>query len=69
VIALAPLFFEKITDAVASYHHLDVTAIRFFGVSGVQRKKFARLLTSAHIDSNSSSHCFALILGDLFAVR
>jgi len=65
-ITVAPLFFEKITHAVASYHHF--TAIRYFGVSGGQRKKFARVLPSAHFDSNCSSHCFALILDDLFAV-
>jgi len=64
-----PLFFEKIADAVASYHHFTVTAIRYFGVSGGQRKKFARALPSAHVDSNWSSHCFELILDDLFAVR
>ena len=33
-----------------------------------QRKKFARPLPSAHVDSNCSSHCFALILDDLFEV-
>jgi len=65
-ITVAPLFFEKITHAVASYHHF--TAIRCFGVSGGQRKKFARVLPSGHFDSNCSSHCFALILDDLFAV-
>jgi len=56
------------TDAVASYHHFTATAIRYFGVSGGQRKKFASALPSAHVDSNCSSHCFALILDDLFAV-
>jgi len=61
-----PLFFEKITDAVASYHHFTATAICYFGVSGGQ--KFARALPSAHVDSNYSSHCFALILDDLFEV-
>jgi len=55
-------------DAVASYHHFTATAIRYFGVSGGQRKKFARALPSAHVGSNYSSHCFALILDDLFAV-
>jgi len=53
---------------VANYQHFTATAIRYFGVSSGQRKKFARALLSAHVDSNSSSHCFALILGDLFAV-
>ena len=33
------------TDVVASYHHF--TAIRYFGVNGGQRKKFARTLPSA----------------------
>jgi len=65
----APLFFEKITDAVASYHHFTAITIRYFGVSGGQRKKFARALLSAHVDSNCSSHRFALVLDDLFAVR
>jgi len=59
----ATLFFEKITDAVGSYHHFTPTAIRYFGVSGGQRKKFARALPSAHVDSNCSSHSFALIFG------
>jgi len=59
---------KEITDAVASYNHFTTTAIRYFGVSGGQRKKFARALPSAHVDSNPSSHCFELILDDLFAV-
>jgi len=59
---------KKITDAVASYRHFTATIIRYFGVSGGQKKKFARALLSAHFDSNCSSHCFALILDDLFAV-
>jgi len=41
---------------VESYHHFTATAIRYFGVSVGQRKKFARALPSAHVDS---SHCFA----------
>ena len=57
-------FLKKITDAVASYHHFTTTAIRYFGVSSDQRKKFASALLSAHVDSNCSSHCFALILDD-----
>jgi len=59
---------KKITDAVASYHYFIPTAIRYIGVSSGQRKKFARALLSAHVDSTCSSHCFALILDDLFAV-
>jgi len=59
---------KKITDAVASYHHFTATAVRYFGVSGGQSKKFTRALPLAHVDSNYSSHCFALILDDLFAV-
>jgi len=59
---------KEITDAVASYHHFTATALRYFGASGGQRKKFARALPSAHVDSNCSSHSFALILDDLFAV-
>jgi len=31
---------KEITDAVASYHHVTAIAIRYFGVSGGQRKKF-----------------------------
>jgi len=31
-------------DAVASYHHFTATAIRFFGVSGGQRKISQELL-------------------------
>jgi len=58
---------KKLTDAVASYHHFIATAIRYFGVSGDQKKKFARALPSVHVDSNCSSHCFVLILDDLFA--
>jgi len=54
------------TDAVASYHHF--TAIRNFDASDGQRKKFARVFPSTHVDSNCFSHCFALILNDLFAV-
>jgi len=53
-------------DVAASYHHF--IASRYFGVSGGQRKKFARALPPAHVDSNCFSHCFALILDDLFAV-
>jgi len=41
------------------------TAIRYFGLSGGQRKKFAEDLPSAHVGSNCSSHGFVLILGDL----
>jgi len=59
---------KKITDAVASYHHVITITIRYFGVSSGQSKKFARALLSAHVDSNCSTHCFALILDDLFAV-
>jgi len=59
---------KKVTDAVASYPHFTATAIRYFGVSGGQRKKLARALPSAHVDNNCSSHCFALILDDLFVV-
>jgi len=61
-------FLKEITDAVESYHHFTATTIRYFGVSGGQRKKFTRALPSAHVDSNCSSHCFVLILDDLFAV-
>jgi len=56
---------KKIADAVGGYHH---AAIRYFGVSGGQRKNFARVLPSAHVENSSSSHYFALILDDLFAV-
>jgi len=59
---------KKITYGVGSYHHFTATAIRYFGMSGGQRKKFTRALPSAHVDSNCSSCCFALILDDLFAV-
>jgi len=55
-------------DAVASYHHFTATAICYFGVSGGQRKKFARALMSASVGSDCSYHCFLLILYDLFAV-
>jgi len=55
-------------DAVGSYHHFTATGICYFGMSSRQRKMFARALLSAHVDSNCSSHCFALILDDLFAV-
>ena len=37
-------------------------------MSAGQRKKFTRALPSAHEDNNCSSHCFVLILDDLFAV-
>jgi len=57
---------KKITDVVASYHHFTATAIRYFGMSDGQRKKLARVLLSAHVNSNCSSHCFELILDDLF---
>jgi len=53
-------------DVVANYRNF--TGVRYFGVSGGQRKKFTRALLSAHIGSNCSSHCFVLILDDLFAV-
>jgi len=59
---------KEITDAVASYHHFTATTILYFGTSGGQRKKFARALPSEHVDINRSSHSFALILDDLFAV-
>jgi len=59
---------KKITDAVAGYHYFIATAIRYFGVGGGKRKKFARALPSVHVESNCSSHCFALILDDLFEV-
>jgi len=39
-------------DALESYHHVTTTAIRYFGVSGVQRKTFARTLPSASLDGN-----------------
>jgi len=52
-----------------SSHQFTATNIRYFGVSGGQKKKFVRVLPSAHIDSNCSSHCFVLISDDLFAVR
>jgi len=55
-------------DAVASYRNFTATAVRSFGVSGGQRRKFTRALPSAHVDSNYSSHCFALIFDDLFGV-
>jgi len=55
-------------DAVASHHHFTATAIRYFSVSGGQRKKFARALPSAHVDNNCSSHCIAVVLDDLFVV-
>jgi len=61
-------FLKEITDAATSYHHFTAGAIRYFGASGGRRKKFARAPPSAHVDSNCSSHCFALILDDLFAV-
>jgi len=48
--------------------HFTATAIRYFGVKGGQKKMFARAPSSTHVDSNYSSHCFALILDDLFAV-
>jgi len=35
-----------------SYHHFTATAIRYFGVSTGQRKKFAKALPSAHVGSN-----------------
>ena len=38
--------------ATALLHHFNAAAIRYFGVSGGQRKKFARALPSAHIDGN-----------------
>jgi len=55
-------------NVVASYHHFTATAIRYFGVTGGQRRRFARAPLSAHVDSNYFSHCFALILDYLFAV-
>jgi len=58
----------KITDAVRSYHHFTFAAIRYFGVSSGQRKKFAKALLSARVDGNCSSHCFELILDDLLVV-
>jgi len=58
---------KKIKDWEVGYHHFTATAIRYFGMSGGQRKKFARALPSAHVDSNCSSY-YALILEDLFAV-
>jgi len=54
-------------DAVASYNHF--TATRYFDMSDGQRKKFARTLPSAHVDSNCSSHCLALILDSLFCSK
>jgi len=68
VLAEQRSFFKKIADAVASYHHFTATAICYFGVSGGQRKKFARALPLAHVDSSCSSHCFSLNLDDLFVV-
>jgi len=55
-------------DAVTSDRHFTATANRYFGVSSGQRKKFARALLSARVDGDCSSHGFALILDDLFAV-
>jgi len=50
---------KNITDAVARRCH-HFTAIGYFGVSGGQWKTLARALPSAHIESNCSSHCFAV---------
>jgi len=61
-------FLQKNNGWCSELSPFTSTAIRYFGVSDGQRKKFARGLPSAHVDSNCSSHCFALILDDLFAV-
>jgi len=59
----------KKTNACGSeLSHFTVTVIRCFGVSGGQRKKFARAFPSARIGSNCSSNCFVLTLDDFFAV-
>jgi len=63
-IAVASLFFEKNNACGVELSHFTVTAIRYFGVSGGQRKKFARAFPSAHIGNNCSSHCFVLTLDD-----
>ena len=65
----ATLFFEKNNGCgseLSLFYRYRYSL--YFGVSGGQRKNFARALPSAHVDSNYSSHCFALILDDLFAV-
>jgi len=70
VVACCDTFLKKITDEITSYHHFITTAIRqaYFGVSGGQWKKFARVLLSAHVGSYCSSHSFGLIYDDLFVV-
>ena len=64
----APLFFERNNRCGSELSHFTATAIRYIGVKDGQRKKFARAPPSAHVDSKYSSHCFALILDDLFAL-
>ena len=61
---VAQLFFEINNAYGSELSHFTVAAIRYFGVSGVQRKKFARAFPSAHIGSNCPSHCFVLTLDD-----
>jgi len=39
--AVDPLFFEENNACGSELSHFTVTAIRYFGVSGGQRKKFA----------------------------
>jgi len=65
---VAPLFFVKNNACGCELSHFTVTTIRYFGMSGCQRKKFARAFPSARIGSNFSFHCFVLTLDDFFAV-
>jgi len=65
-IAVATLLFEKNNACGSELSHFTVNAIRYFGVSGGQRKKFARTFPPAHVGSNCSSHFFVLKLDDIF---
>jgi len=67
-VAGASLIFEKNNGCGSKLSPFYRYRYSLLGVRSGQRKKFARALLSAHVDSTCSSHCFALILDNLFAV-
>jgi len=67
-IAIAPLFFEKNNGCGSEISPFYRYRYSLLWRESWPKEKFARTLPSAHVDSNCSSHRFALILDDFFAV-
>jgi len=62
--AVVPLIFEKNDACGSKLSHFTVIAIRYFGMSGGQRKMFTCAFPSAHIGRNCFSHYSVLSLDD-----